>query len=72
MKKERWEELERTGAKLDIDEMKAGWHYCEEFDGLLTDGEMKDENGVCCFCGFDPRKVTGEASKSSNPSSEES
>lgn len=58
MLKERYEELSRTGAKLEPEERRAGWHYCEEFDGMLTDGEMRDEDGVCLFCGFDGRKVS--------------
>ena len=70
MKHERWEELERTGAKLEPEEMRAGWHYCEEFDGLLTQGELRRRDGSCAFCGFDGRKFKAEASPRSNPSSE--
>lgn len=59
MLKERYEELSRTGAKLEPEERRAGWHYCEEFDGLLTDGELKDPErpGVCVFCGFDGSRL---------------
>lgn len=62
MKRERWEELERTGAKLEPEERRAGWHYCPEFDYLLTQGELRDEDGSCSFCGFDGSTIDLHAS----------
>lgn len=47
-------------ASLTIEEMRQGWHFCDEFDYLLTTGELMREDGVTCFCGFDCRKVGAE------------
>jgi hypothetical protein len=43
-------------AKLTKDEMREGWHWCQEFDGLLTQGEILNDDGSC-ICGFDKSKV---------------
>jgi hypothetical protein len=38
--------------------MKEGWHWCDEFDGLLTQGEiMSEKDNLVCLCGFDRRRV---------------
>ena len=43
------EEIEsRPGGLLTEEEVKAGWHYCAEFDGLLTQGEIL--GGDSCLC----------------------
>lgn len=42
---------------LTKEEMKEGWHFCIEFDYLLTQGEEIDEQGRCEFCEFDKRLV---------------
>lgn len=57
MSNERYRQLERDGGSLTLEERRRGWHFCEEFDGLLTDGEITNEEGVC-VCGFDRRKVS--------------
>lgn len=44
-------------ATLTTEEKKEGWHFCIEFDQLLTQGEEIDEQGRCAFCQFDKRKV---------------
>ena len=40
--------LQRGEASLTHEEMLEGWHFCWEFDGLLTTGEKGDKE---CFCG---------------------
>ncbi len=57
MTNERYRELDRTGKGLSVDERRAGWHFCEEFDGLLTDGELNGPEQKCSFCDFDGSKV---------------
>ena len=43
------EEIEsRPGGLLTEEEVKAGWHYCPTFDGLLTQGEIL--GGDSCLC----------------------
>jgi hypothetical protein len=55
----RWLELEKNGdATLTLQEMQNGWHFCMEFDYLCTQGEERNEDGSCHYCGFDGRKVT--------------
>jgi hypothetical protein len=56
---ERLVELERDiNARLTKEEMQKGWHFCDEFDGLCTDGELVNpEDPYECICGFDRRKV---------------
>lgn len=58
MKRERWEELQRTGAKLEPEERKAGWHYCHDFDLDLTRGDHSGKGTKCCWCGFDGGQLT--------------
>lgn len=40
-----------AGGVLTHDEMAEGWHFCIEFDGLLTQAEIEVSEGVC-ICGF--------------------
>src|SRR5215510_14637793 len=49
--------LEAGVVSLTRAEMRRGWHFCRDFDGLLTQGEMTDADGRCVFCGFDARRV---------------
>ena len=43
-------------ARLTDAELAEGWHFCNEFDLLLTQGEVMQEDDVTCLCGFDRRK----------------
>ena len=59
MTNERYLDLETNlDRRLTVEEMRDGWHFCMEFDYLLTQGEERDEFGRCVFCEFDGRKVT--------------
>ncbi len=52
MTTERYLELDRDEeTHLTASELAEGWHFCPEFDGLLTQGECKDEQGIC-ICKF--------------------
>lgn len=44
-------------AKLTIQERQEGWHFCDEWDGMLTQGEERNDDGSCAHCKFDGRKV---------------
>lgn len=57
MTPQRQRELECTDAHLTFEEWKDGYHYCDEFDGLVTQGELFNLDGITCICGFDKRKV---------------
>jgi len=48
MDRERHEELQRGEGSLTEEELLEGWHFCWEFDGLLTTGERGHQK---CFCG---------------------
>ena len=38
----------RKDGKITSEEAEAGWHYCAEFDGMLTRGELPGGNGCLC------------------------
>lgn len=40
-----------TTESLTSEQIRAGWHYCPEFDYLLTKGEG---DGPVCLCGNTP------------------
>jgi hypothetical protein len=42
MPEERYRELERGAAELSPDEIEDGWHWCNEFDGLLVGPGMEE------------------------------
>lgn len=67
MLKERYEELSRTGAKLEPEERRAGWHYCVEFDYDLIKGDHSGKGTKCCWCDFDGRKVSVPDETSNSP-----
>lgn len=47
MTEERYRELETNlNLCLTEDEIKEGWHFCNEFDGLLVKGDPNEE-----YCG---------------------
>lgn len=58
MTPERQQELRNNPhARLTLDELRDGWHFCDEFDNLLTQGEILHADGVTCVCGFNPREL---------------
>ena len=48
MNKQRYIELDRDGGKLTQEEMREGWHYCPEWDYMLTN--YNDKEGETCSC----------------------
>lgn len=49
MKNERWKQLSKDcSLNLTQEEIGLGWHFCDEFDGLLV-GPESSELG-CCHC----------------------
>jgi hypothetical protein len=55
MTKERWLELmqpfaENDGINLTQEEIEAGYHWCEEWDGLLI--HVDDDEFDCCGCSW--------------------
>lgn len=64
---ERYRELSRRGGLLTDEEEADGWHYCQEFDFLLTQGEQRDAEGRCVFCGFDGRQEELRPEPSAEP-----
>lgn len=46
MNKERYNELESTGLGLTKEEYHQGWHWCNEWDGMLV-GPSTQEALVC-------------------------
>lgn len=46
-------------AELTTEELRQGWHFCYEYDGLLTQGEDDEQvkGEKCSNCGFDPKEV---------------
>ena len=56
MTNERYRLLEKLGIPPTWNESAEGWHYCNEFDGLLSLGEMIQTDGSC-ICGFNKNKV---------------
>jgi len=66
MTKERWLELmkpfeEGDGVMLTNEEIDAGWHWCEEWDGLLVN--VDDDEFVSCTCKFMDKFRTPERIK---------
>lgn len=48
MTPERYKELNRTGEELAPEEVREGWHYCADWDGLLI--HPKFPEAECCSC----------------------
>ena len=66
MTRERWLELmqpyaENDGINLTPEEIEAGYHWCEEWDGLLI--HVDDDEFVSCTCGFMEKFRTPERIK---------
>jgi hypothetical protein len=49
MNRERYIELDRSGTGLTKEEWEQGWHWCNEWDGMLV-GPNTDE-ALVCSCG---------------------
>lgn len=47
----RYLKLEREGDGLTLEEMKAGWHFCLDWDEMLVGPEMTAE-WDCCTCNY--------------------
>ena len=51
MTKERWTDLEENQElKLNEAEIKDGWHFCPDWDGLLVNTNDTEGEGVACLC----------------------
>jgi hypothetical protein len=67
MTRERWMELmhpyaESKGIELTKEEVDAGWHWCNEWDGLLIHVD-DDEFLCCCSCSWMEKFKTPERMK---------
>jgi hypothetical protein len=50
---QRWRELmENDDLELSPEELAAGWHWCNDFDGLLVGPGMDEEQHCACFVGM--------------------
>jgi hypothetical protein len=66
MTRERWLELmqpyaENDGINLTPEEIAAGYHWCEEWDGLLI--HVDDDEFDCCTCSWMDKFRTPERMK---------
>jgi hypothetical protein len=66
MTKERWNYLMQPfegneDVMLTAEELNEGWHWCEEWDGLLI--HVDDDEFVSCNCGFMEKFRTPERIK---------
>ena len=53
----RWRELMNDDAKmLSSDEKDKGWHFCNDWDGLLINAG-DDQEGGACFCFTEEEKA---------------
>lgn len=60
MTRERWRYLmTNIDAELAPEELAEGWHFCDEYDDLLTQGEDPEQvkGEKCLNCGFDPKEI---------------
>lgn len=58
MTNKRLRELELDGnARLTTEERQQGWHFCEEWDFMCTQGEERWADGSCAYCEFNGKKV---------------
>lgn len=49
MSKERWRSLmSDTGTELTPEELRRGWHFCPEWDGLLIHPDMPESKACTC------------------------
>jgi hypothetical protein len=58
--KQRYEELDKSGEGLTDDEWENGWHWCDEWDGLLVGPGMTE--ALACSCNH-PRIETWKKSQ---------
>lgn len=49
MDKKRYNELDRNGHGLTEEELKEGWHFCREWDGMLVGPDMPEMKACLCF-----------------------
>lgn len=51
MTRDRWDSIQHANADLSLEEIAAGWHFCPDWDGLLTNLNDKDNSGFeFCNC----------------------
>lgn len=48
MSKERWRSLVSSDGNLTPEELKQGWHFCPEWDGLLIHPDMPESRACTC------------------------
>lgn len=48
MTRERYVHLERTGEPLTEQEVANGWHYCDDWDGMLIHRFHPEMEGCTC------------------------
>lgn len=59
MEDARWRSLMADeGLTLTEDELKEGWHFCHEWDGLLVGPGMKEGEVCRCFEEHDQRRIS--------------
>jgi hypothetical protein len=49
MSDDRYQELMETDGTLSAEEIAAGWHWCEEFDGMLVGPGMWGDWSCDCM-----------------------
>jgi hypothetical protein len=53
----RWRKLMNDDAKiLTLEEKSKGWHFCNDWDGLLINAGDEKEGG-CCYCFTEEEKA---------------
>ena len=67
MTRDRYNELERNPSlKLTKEEIRAGWRFCDEWDGMLIHKNWKES--MCCTCCNEFKESSDEGIKrKSNP-----
>jgi hypothetical protein len=62
--KDRYQQLTMDeSTRLTEEELQEGWHFCPEFDFLLTQGEGPEQvlGEPCVYCGFKYKGYTDAA-----------
>ena len=48
MDRDRYAKLDKEGRGISMKELQEGWHFCEDWDGLLVGPGMPEME--CCHC----------------------
>lgn len=59
MEYRRWLELERSDLPLMEEEVRDGWHFCPDWDGLLVGPGMSELQGCTCRMNTNEEKPGG-------------